>query len=145
MEIQIVSDANEILDMLYRFDCIFPKLGEKAHDYNLFAQKLTQNAVVCVVKENNETCGLSAFYANDFENRVAFITLFGILPKYQRKHLGKQLMEYCCTESISRGMKHIRLEVDLDNSRAIVFYEQNGFVKSDVYTPTSVYMEKTLV
>jgi len=145
MEIKIVTDINQISSLLSIFDCVFSSLDEIIQDYALFAQKLAQNAVVCVAKENKTICGLAAFYANDFENKTAFITLFGILPAFQRKHIGKQLMDFCFSAAINRGMEYIRLEVDLNNPNAIAFYENNGFTRTGDYTPTSMYMKKALV
>ena len=145
MKIQVVKDAKQILSLLYQFDCVFIHMREKVQNYDLFAKKLAQNALVYLIQQNEETCGLSVMYANDTDKLTAFITLFGFLPEWQGKHLGKEMIDFCCTEAKAKGMKSIRLEVDLDNHRAIAFYAHNGFLQCGTCSPTSMYMEKALV
>jgi len=145
VEIQIVTEEMQILSLLYRFDSIFVHLREKVPDYNAFAKKLAKNALVYHVQKNKETCGLAVMYANDTKELTAFITLFGVLPKWQGKHLGRELMDVCSKEAIVNGMKRIRLEVDLDNHNAIAFYTRNGFIPQEVCSGSSIYMERSLV
>ena len=145
MEIQRVTNKGQIVSLLYQFECVFPHLHEKVQNYDEYAEKLAKHAVIGIMKDKQDTCGLIVFYANDIQNLTAFISLIGVLPAWQGKHLGQQLLEYSISEAISAGMQSLRLEVDLDNQRAIAFYERCGFDYSGTCTPTSIYMEKTLL
>ena len=145
MQVQIITDHRKILSLLNQFDSVFVHMREKVRDYDLYAKKLAERALIYRVQEKEETCGLVVMYANDTITSVAFVTLFGLLPEWQGKNLGKEMMDFCCTKAKASGMKKIRLEVDLDNYRAITFYTRNGFIPSGTCSAMSMYMEKTLV
>jgi len=144
MDILRVTDARQIYQLLKQFDCVFPHLKEKVDDYGCFAEKLAKYAYVCVVQERKQTCGLLVFYANDDVNKCAYVSLIGVLPQWQGKRVGQQLLDYCFVESSHNGMAKIRLEVDLDNHRAIAFYENHGFVRVTPEMVNSMYMERKL-
>ena len=145
MDMQIVTNAELVLSLLHQFDCSFIHMHDKVPDYNAYAQKLAKHALVYRACEQQETCGLVVMYANNTEESLAFIALFGFLPEWQGKHLGKEMMDFCSVEARARGMQRIRLEVDLDNHRAIAFYTRNGFSAQGLCSPKSMYMEKALV
>lgn len=144
IRVQSITDFKQILYLLNQFDCVFIHMHEKVDDYSVYAQKLAEKALVYRVLTNDETCGFIVMYANDTKESVAFVALFGLLPEWQGKKLGKEMMEFCCTKAKSLGMKKIRLEVDLDNHKAIAFYMRVGFIPNGICSPASVYMEKTL-
>ena len=140
-----VANAGEVLDLLRKFDPVFPHMKEKVSDYETFAEKIVDHAVVCVARTGAQTCGMVVFYANDFAEKVAYISLLGLLPEWQGRRLGCQLLNYCCEYAREKGMIAIRLEVDLDNSHAITFYEKNGFIPYGEKMLSSIYMEKMLI
>lgn len=144
MNIQKISDEKEILSIINQFESLFPHLSEQVQDYQGYAHKLAQNAIVYVAREYEQNYGVAMFYANDIERKIAFLSLLGILPKWQGRHLGKQMMELVCKEAINRGMKRIRLEVHIDNTRAIAFYSSCGFERKEKCSEKSIFMEKDL-
>ena len=145
MQVQNITDHEQILSLLYKFDCVFCHMHEKVQNYGIYAQKLADKAQVYLMQEKEETCGLVVMYDNDTVESVAFVALFGLLPGWQGKMLGKEMMDLCCTKAKASGMKKMRLEVDLDNHRAIAFYLRNGFIPAGECSSISMYMEKTLV
>lgn len=145
MKVLRIKEAHQIFELLERFDCIFPHLEEKVDDYKNFSEKLEKHAIVCVAYKNELVCGLLVFYANDMVTKTAYISLIGILPQWQGQQIGQQLLDYCSKVSMDYGMKKIRLEVDLDNYRAIRFYEKYGFCVRMPKMMSSMYMEKDLL
>jgi ribosomal-protein-alanine N-acetyltransferase len=66
-------------------------------------------------------------------------TLFNlaILPDFQRRGLGRRLLQVLLDQLSARGMQTVWLEVRASNNRAIALYEQFGFnevsVRRDYY------------
>ena len=61
----------------------------------------------------------------------AYISLLAVSPKYQRLHVGMQLLNTVFEIMRSFGMEHCLLEVKKTNRRAIHFYGKNQFVKKE--------------
>lgn len=70
--------------------------------------------------------GAVALYANDFENRAAFITMVGVAPRHRRKGIGKALFKSAFEYLSKKGFKKVTLSVLQDNP-AITLYETFGF------------------
>lgn len=140
-----ITDSAAICQLLYQFDCVFPHLKEKVSDYQEYAEKLKKYAVVCTAQENGVVCGLLVVYVNDLCTKAGYISLVGLLPQWQGRNLGQLLMDYCADAAQARGMETLRLEVDLDNDRAIRFYERLGFVPWGEKKESSMHMEKKLI
>lgn len=144
MKMRKIAEATEISGILQQFDEIFPHLKEKIDNIETFSEKLAKYALVYVGEENESPCGILVFYANNIDARVAYISLIGLLSKYQGKSLGKEMLVFCESESQKRGMTSIKLEVDLDNVSAIRFYEKNGYKFCGKASNCSMYMMKML-
>ncbi len=107
--------------------------------------KLDKKAVMLgVYSENGEIAGYSAFYANDMENKRAFLTLFCIKKSMQRNHLGSRLIQASINEASTRGMTRMRLEVLEKDIGAINFYTKNGFVIKGYGTENFFIMERQI-
>lgn len=77
-------------------------------------------------------------------------TLFNIAvdPAYQRKGLGRQLLEHLISELEARGVSTLWLEVRASNTAAIVLYESLGFNEATVrrsYYPTKEGREDAII
>ncbi len=90
--------------------------------------KIDKYAVFFVSYEKGEVAGYAAMYNNDIDTRIAYITMIGVRDRYQRRHIGSELMFYCVKAARKKQMKAIRLEVLNTNKKAIDFYENLGFV-----------------
>lgn len=66
-----------------------------------------------------------------------------LLPEYQQKGLGRQLIDTLCNHLKSKGVKGVMLSVFVGNKGAIRFYEKCGFtrVKKEI---TSIVFAKKL-
>lgn len=94
--------------------------------YNKLIDKFVSSAYF-LYAHNQEVLGYISFYANDFINRTAFISLIAVKPEFQNKHIGSRLLEECFKIAKSKGMETIQLEVLKTNSLAIRFYKRHSF------------------
>ena len=78
---------------------------------------------------SNTVMGYVAMYCNDLEGFVAYISLIGVKPEFQNRHIGTALMNACIQIAKSKGMNSIQLEVKKNNVKAIQFYIKHGFNK----------------
>ena len=121
----------------------FSDLIEKV-DIQKYSKKIAEHANVYVLKEE-VTCGLEAIYVNDRERKTAYVTLFGILATYRRRHLGARLFEHCVQEAVAFGMRELKLEVRKDNEAALKFYLREGLKIMGDSDGEHCYMGKTIV
>ena len=124
-------------------DAYTPALAEKIPNLQDYAYKLYCNAEVFAAVDVS-VLGFIAFYANDRKSKISYITQIAVKPKSQNKHIGKELLDLCIEASNVYGMKGIKLEVYKDNSKAIRFYERNGFEFCGEASVESMYMMKRL-
>ena len=92
----------------------------------------------------DEHVGIAAFYANNRETCVAFLSLLAVSPMHRGYGIGRFLLAEVEARSGSSGMKLLRLEVRSDNSGAILFYKHLGFSTESIPDLSSIYMVKTI-
>lgn len=144
MEFVRISEKYGIYELLTEFSKVFPHLSEKVSNLEDYAEKLSKSAFVYVAQEGVENAGILVFYANNLQDKVAYISLIGIKKKYQHRGLGKAILDHCVVLSRQSGMNIVRLEVDADNFRAIEFYKKNGFGFVEETERKSFYMMKNI-
>ena len=144
MEYIRICDKNHILNLLKDFSSVFPHLKEKITSLDEYAQKLSEYSYVYVAKEDGLIVGILVFYANDKDNKTAYISLMGVQKGYERMGIGKKLLEFCEKKSSECEMYVVKLEVDEDNINAIKFYQKNGYALLDKTHRGSFYMQKGL-
>lgn len=59
----------------------------------------------------------------------ADLLLIGVAKEEQRKNIGQKLLQEACLELDQKEVKKIFIEVRQSNSKAISFYQKNGFVE----------------
>lgn len=144
MRIEQCNDGKLFYDVLMEFEDCFPHLKEKVSNLQEYAQKVMTYGNVLLAVENETIIGLCAFYDNDTETKVGYITLIGVRKDYRKRQVGKRLLIECEELMRQRGMQSVRLEVDNDNETATLFYIRVGYVKSEEASDTSHYMIKQL-
>ena len=82
------------------------------------------NALYLVVYEASE---LVAFIGAHFYPRETHITNIAVAPKFQGKHIGKQLLELMIQRARKNGSEFVSLEVRIDNDVAKSLYRSLGF------------------
>lgn len=63
----------------------------------------------------------------------ALIMGFAVLPEYQGKGYGRQILAYTVREIFSRGQQNIWLEVSAENKHALSLYQSCGFKETSSY------------
>ena len=109
-------------------------------DYNEICNKIDRYADFFIAEENGNIYGYAAMYNNNFETRIAYITMIGVVEAYQRQNIGSKLMYACIKSAKENGMIGLRLEVLNTNTKAISFYKKFGFIQEKDCNKNSIYM-----
>lgn len=144
MKFERLKEKDAIYRAIQSFSMEFSSLETRV-DLNQYSQKLAEHSYTVLLKDENRALGVAAMYVNDFENKVAFITLIGIRSQFQKSGYGSILLQHCIEKAAEAGMKKIRLEVDNDNQKARDFYDRNGFQFENISDRDSTFLIKELV
>ena len=78
-----------------------------------------------VLKDQHQ---IVAFVATiEAKPKVARVLMLAVLPQHRRRSYGRLLMNELYVNCLAHGFDSIVLEVRKSNTRAIAFYEQQGF------------------
>jgi ribosomal-protein-alanine N-acetyltransferase len=106
-------------------------------------RKYIKNAFICLKMVNPENkdvvgyCVCNKIKQSDLEpgfKKGIEIASFALLPAYQGKRYGTQLMHWIMTAVAEQDIDYIELQVDTSNSAAIHLYENFEFQISDTLT-----------
>lgn len=125
-------------------DCAFELPVYERDGHHIFLEKLCTYAEFIAACNDTDIMGYAAMYANDNINCVAYISLLAVHPKFQRKHIGKLLIEACIEVAKSKGMHSIKLEVKHNNTNAINFYKRCGFNETGENGIKSYYLYRKI-
>ena len=93
-----------------------------------YARRIVSKATRFEAWSGNMLIGLVAAYCNDQETRIAYITSVSVLREWTKRGIAACLMKQCIDYAEKIGMRHISLDVAVDNTQAIKLYEKFGFV-----------------
>ncbi len=103
-------------------------------DLMAFAQKIRTNAVTIEAYSYSTFIGLCACYMNDLATRTAYITHIAIVPAYQGRGYGKQLLDQTIATARERGFVRLNLEVLKTNTPALNLYQSHHFTIVEDHT-----------
>ncbi len=90
-----------------------------------------------VMEEEGTIVGYCDYWILYEQAQIADIA---VMTTYQRKGFAQQLMDYVVRMVEEQGCENISLEVRVSNTKAIRFYEKNGFItvntRKDYYPDT---------
>lgn len=112
----IIHACDEAYDNPVTERSYYAKLLNKIHQKGRF-----------IVAYKGSPLGYCAFYANDTEQKTAYISLIAMIPKYQAQHIGSRLLKESFELMKSYGMQSCSLEVRKTNKTAIQFYMGHKF------------------
>lgn len=97
----------------------------KSYEQDFFRKELTdirRLGIFCSISARSEVCSVSK-YAKEYPAHLHI----DILPAYQRRHIGKELMNTLFHHLKEQKVNGLMLSVSRDNKGAIAFYEKCGF------------------
>jgi len=77
--------------------------------------------------------GTIALRQIDKSNNIGEIKSMYVLPNYQGKGYGKELLTYTLGQAKNLGYEYVRLDTTLDSERAIKLYKMAGFYEIERY------------
>ncbi|TYQ17915.1 UNVERIFIED_CONTAM: Acetyltransferases [Acetivibrio alkalicellulosi] len=84
--------------------------------------------IVAFDEKTESICGM--LYITFDSNKLAYISLVNVSPKYRRMKAGFSLLSYSMILSAKRGIEGIMLDTWNGNDRAIALFEKFGFIKT---------------
>lgn len=132
-----------VLDVLiYYSNCLLSL--QECKDLKSLAKKLFLYGITVEMEKHGNRIGFGSFYCNDNNNYIAFLTRIAVLPQYEGKGYGTQLLKRIEEIAFEAGMKYMRLEVNKTNERAMNLYNKMGYVFDGNAHACSCYMIKVL-
>lgn len=91
-----------------------------------YIDKILKHATIINYYSANSLVGFIAYYNNDYENRIAFLSMLVVKHDYIGKGIGALMLESSLKDLSNKNFKKYRLEV-LKKSKAIEFYKSFDF------------------
>lgn len=119
----------EIINLLA--DCERSSAGDflQGLDPDVYVRKLLDRAEFVTWHQGGSLCAFVAFYANDPDHVLAYITMVATRPDKQGRGAARSLLASCLLLLSAKGFRKCRLEVAVDNERAKALYLSLGFVE----------------
>ena len=123
-KIEILREENKFILMnLVKIHLnAFEEFNFRHWNYSDFSDFLNSNYKIFYYESNNKILG---FVVVNFNSDFNEIITIAVDKTYQRKKIGKNLIEYII--NYFKSKKGLYLEVAKNNCRAINFYKNNGF------------------
>ena len=145
LSIKQLTSTSEIVELLNNFNNDFlPPIVNRVDNIKEYAEKLNDNAFVYVAK-TDKNLGFATLYANDYKERMAYISFIGVHSNSRNKKIGTKLLDICYRQAKRQKMKYIKLRVQKNNFKAQKFYKKNGFVFLEETENESIYMIKEIL
>ena len=116
------KDTEELIEV---FCEAFGDMREEARDLITFNTH-NEELVLWVAIENDAVVGT---VTTRKEGDAQWVTVLAVHPKYGGRGIGTALLNSVKKLAFDGGEKHVLLDVELDNNRALVIYEKAGFCK----------------
>ena len=96
-------------------------------ELDYYVEKLGNYATIHTHLIDDRLVGFIAYYKNDENKELAYLSMLIVDEEFQFKGIGSSLMKSFLTDVINEGFKIIKLEVLKSNEKAINFYEKLDF------------------
>lgn len=125
------------------FYAVYSKESHGIDEVEMYIEKVCNSAVIIGAYDGKKIVGFVAFYANDYESKVAYITQILVIDQYRNRKIGEMLINACQDKCREKGFTILKLEVNKNNENAQGFYEHLNF-KKEVEKEKSYYMIKKI-
>ncbi|MHA2225506.1 MAG: GNAT family N-acetyltransferase [Candidatus Hodarchaeales archaeon] len=126
----IISDLDFIKDVSHsEMDKIVPNFWSWRSWFDDLENDIMKNSKkVFVIQVNEESGGF--LWVNEERNSL-WITAIVLKEKFQRRRIGRKMMEFLIEESRKEGKEYVELGVQHNNPQALKFYSKFGFKQFD--------------
>ncbi|WP_375234783.1 GNAT family N-acetyltransferase [Winogradskyella sp.] len=108
-----------------------------------YVSKLISKSVINTEYQNDDLIGFIAFYANNTESRIGFMSMLAIDEIYRGNSIAERLIFKAENYLKNNNFKYFDLEVLKTNVSAIALYKKSGFSVFEEYK-TYFKMRKSL-
>ena len=108
-----------------------------------YVDKIEEYATIISIFNNDHLIALIAFYENDSNLDLAFLSMLAVRKDFKKMGIGKNLLNFSIKELKKKGFNNYGLEVRKDNINAIKLYEKYGFIYKEERKNNFIYMEKS--
>lgn len=129
ISIQEVSSIEQIKAFLESSDNLAHLKAFLPSDFNLnaYLEKVTEYGINFFLYEANESIGYASIYVNDTDGFIAFLSMIILNDKSRGHGHGARFLDACIDHAKFNGMKSMELEVHVENTKALNFYQKRGF------------------
>jgi len=120
------SDRSDVIDLWHRCNLVVPQ-NDPQHDIDLKLK--TQSDLFFVGTVSNK---IVATVMAGYDGHRGWIYYLAVDPDYQRKQIGRRMMDKAESALQKRGCPKINLQVRTSNQAVISFYKRLGFSNDDV-------------
>ncbi|HEY1339615.1 MAG TPA: GNAT family N-acetyltransferase [Bryobacteraceae bacterium] len=92
-----------------------------------------------LIESEGKTSGylvLTVCFSLEFRGRYGLLDELYLEPEARGRGIGKEALDFVAEECRRRGFAAVRLEVGLDNARALALYQREGFTAHKRYLMT---------
>lgn len=126
---EVISDYKKIKEiMTFCANSFYDQSINSVEKIAELAKKFSNSAVFIVAKYDSDVAGFTAFYCNDVNTKIAYLSMIIVVESYKGKGVGSLLLNDCINLCIEHRMSKLRLEVNANNDTAIKFYIKNKFI-----------------
>ena len=75
---------------------------------------------------------VAATVMGGYEGHRGWVNYLAVDPQYRRQGLGRQMMEAVEKKLLEKGCPKINIQIRVDNSEALAFYDKIGYKTDDV-------------
>ncbi|MFZ7133439.1 MAG: GNAT family N-acetyltransferase [Eubacteriales bacterium] len=126
------NEQERLTAFLKEMDSAFPIPLSTKVDIGTYSYKVLSKGIVLCNESSGKITGVLLGYANDVLTKSAYISTLVILEEYRNSGLGSLLISHMKWFCRNRGMNTLSVFVHKCNKNAIRFYQQNGFIISDL-------------
>ncbi|MFL6717195.1 MAG: GNAT family N-acetyltransferase [Burkholderiaceae bacterium] len=113
-------------------------------DFSAYAKKITEHARIVGLRVDGTLVAFLAFYCNDLDSRLAYMSMLVVRSDYRGRGLAKRLVQQSLHHLTQEGFLVYRLEVGKEKSEAIALYRTMGFTETGQEREANLYMERRI-
>ena len=89
---------------------VYPEQSHGIDEIDIYIEKVCKSAVIIAAYDGKKIVGFVAFYVNDYERKMAYITQILVTGQYRNRKIGEKLINACEKECREKGFTTLKLE-----------------------------------